>query len=249
MENFAKLHARAQELAKTIHSSEVALLEVLQSLDASKGFRELTYPSLFAYATRALQLSEACAYQLITVGRKAREVPALQTALREGEITVSKAKSIAASITNENAAEWITRAKTESTRALEQGEKTIRVSAETFELLKRAQELLAQKKSAPVSMDEALKELAGDFARANDPVQKAERILSRRALHVKSSRHRVHQRDKGACQFLLPDGKICGQRHWTHLHHRIHRSQGGSDEPENLVTLCAGHHRMVHTEP
>ncbi len=33
------------------------------------------------------------------------------------------------------------------------------------------------------------------------------------------------------------------------MHHRIRRSQGGKDEPENLITLCDPCHRWVHTNP
>lgn len=31
-----------------------------------------------------------------------------------------------------------------------------------------------------------------------------------------------------------------------HVHHIVKRSQGGSDETENLIALCAGCHRNVH---
>lgn len=34
-----------------------------------------------------------------------------------------------------------------------------------------------------------------------------------------------------------------------HPHHRLRRSQGGSDELENLVILCAQCHRFVHDYP
>lgn len=33
------------------------------------------------------------------------------------------------------------------------------------------------------------------------------------------------------------------------MHHRITRSQGGRDYPENLVTLCAGCHHWAHHNP
>jgi 5-methylcytosine-specific restriction endonuclease McrA len=34
-----------------------------------------------------------------------------------------------------------------------------------------------------------------------------------------------------------------------HVHHRVRRSQGGQDEPWNLITLCAAHHSWVHANP
>jgi 5-methylcytosine-specific restriction endonuclease McrA len=47
---------------------------------------------------------------------------------------------------------------------------------------------------------------------------------------------RVLKRDKGFCQ--VP---VCS-RPAAHAHHIVRRSQGGSDDPSNLVSLCAAHH-------
>ena len=47
---------------------------------------------------------------------------------------------------------------------------------------------------------------------------------------------RVRARDRHFCQ--VPG---CS-RAAVHAHHIIPRSQGGSDDPENLISLCAAHH-------
>lgn len=33
------------------------------------------------------------------------------------------------------------------------------------------------------------------------------------------------------------------------MHHRRRRSQGGTDDLDNLCTLCAAHHQWVHEHP
>jgi 5-methylcytosine-specific restriction endonuclease McrA len=38
----------------------------------------------------------------------------------------------------------------------------------------------------------------------------------------------------------------CSMRPGIHVHHRIHRSQGGGDVPENLVWLCGACHDSAH---
>jgi 5-methylcytosine-specific restriction endonuclease McrA len=38
----------------------------------------------------------------------------------------------------------------------------------------------------------------------------------------------------------------CDMRPGIHIHHRIHRSQGGGDVPENLVWLCGRCHDEAH---
>jgi 5-methylcytosine-specific restriction endonuclease McrA len=62
--------------------------------------------------------------------------------------------------------------------------------------------------------------------------------------HVKEARTRsqkVRERDLGRCQ-----APGCSRRA-VHAHHIIPRSHGGSDEPENLVGICACHHlRGIH---
>lgn len=51
-------------------------------------------------------------------------------------------------------------------------------------------------------------------------------------------------RSRGRCEF-------CGRdlNNSAHVHHRKLRSQGGGDEPENLVIVHPEHHRMAHENP
>ena len=56
--------------------------------------------------------------------------------------------------------------------------------------------------------------------------------------------------DKGAG---VPDGlKVdskgnrCENRRWLDVHHVVPRAAGGSNAPENLITLCSAHHRIEH---
>jgi hypothetical protein len=58
--------------------------------------------------------------------------------------------------------------------------------------------------------------------------------------------HAVNLRDKRRCCFCGPDGKQCSAERHLHYHHIIPVSQGGDDSPENLVTLCSAHHRLIH---
>jgi 5-methylcytosine-specific restriction endonuclease McrA len=49
----------------------------------------------------------------------------------------------------------------------------------------------------------------------------------------------VLARDNWRCQ-------ICGSRNNLQVHHQELRSQQGSDEDFNLITLCAGCHAQLH---
>ena len=56
------------------------------------------------------------------------------------------------------------------------------------------------------------------------------------------SRKMVVKLDGGAC-------RVCGTRDNLHVHHIRYRGQpGGTDEVDNLITLCLEHHALVHTD-
>jgi len=82
------------------------------------------------------------------------------------------------------------------------------------------------------------------------PLEKAaatalNRSQARRPL-VASQKHPVFARDGGRCTYIDISGHRCTNQRWLHLHHIRPVSLGGSDNPENLTTLCASHHDLVH---
>lgn len=66
-------------------------------------------------------------------------------------------------------------------------------------------------------------------------VDKATKTVSRRL------RRELGIRDDGCCQF--PGCDLLGR---LHAHHIIHRDHHGPNVLDNLLTLCAFHHRLVH---
>ena len=52
----------------------------------------------------------------------------------------------------------------------------------------------------------------------------------------------VYKRDKGMCQQVMDNGKICGKKDNLHFDHIVHYSRGGSSkDPKNIRLLCARH--------
>ena len=41
--------------------------------------------------------------------------------------------------------------------------------------------------------------------------------------------------------------RFCGRQSGLHVHHAKYRSEGGSNDPSNLITLCNDHHGLVHS--
>lgn len=57
--------------------------------------------------------------------------------------------------------------------------------------------------------------------------------------------HQVNLRDQNRCTFSGARGR-CEEKRWLDSHHVISPQKGGSDEFENLTTLCRAHHQWHH---
>jgi hypothetical protein len=84
---------------------------------------------------------------------------------------------------------------------------------------------------------------------------RARRGLVRVPLRVKGKRsagwHRSRQwcfdRAKGRCEAHVAAASCTGRA--EHAHHRMLRSQGGSDDPANLLAVCHRCHDWIHRNP
>ena len=56
-----------------------------------------------------------------------------------------------------------------------------------------------------------------------------------------ATRRAVLARDGHRCR-----AKGCGRRHFLEVHHLKPRSQGGSNDVANLISLCSGCHALLH---
>jgi 5-methylcytosine-specific restriction endonuclease McrA len=254
---------------------------------------------LYSYVVEELELGENIALSLITVARKAREIPELKTQLEAGNITLTNARRVVSVMTPENKSEWIQKASDLSSRELEKEivreppkeatpERTSYVSEGRIKLelglseremlrLRRVQDILSQSQKRQVSLEETLEQLTCEYLGRHDLLQKAARSKAKKekaASLVKPDsvpvdkqnasqlvarreptrrkpipadvRHEVNLRDQQRCAFILPSGLRCNQTRWIEIHHKKPVSQGGLNMPENLMTLCSGHHKLLH---
>jgi hypothetical protein len=199
--SFQALHEKALQITKTYLRAECDLISILQAIDDCRGYRELGYRSLFEYSTQALSLSEAVCYNLITVARKAKEVPMLQEKIRAQEITLTNAKMIAPVLTSENQEKWLSTAAAFSKRELEKEiakefpqaqvreqaryvsdqriELKLGISEKLHEKLKRVQDLVSTQSGKSASLEETLEAALTLYIEKNDPVKKAQRAEAR----------------------------------------------------------------------
>jgi hypothetical protein len=200
-----EIHQRAIQASQQFLNAESTLIEILQQVDQHRVFIEYGHSSLFHYVTNELKISESVAYNLITVSRKAREVPALQAAIQKQQITLSNARKITPILNQSNQEVWIQKAQTLSLRQLEKEiarenpklatpEKVTYATAErvqiTFGLsekdmiqLRRVQDLLCKTRQNHVSLEDTLVAMTEDFLSRKDPIKKAKRIIAKKGLH------------------------------------------------------------------
>lgn len=202
--NISELHERALEAATRYRKAEGELIGILQQAEDRRVFLAKGHSSLFLYVVKGLGLSDSVAYNLISVARKAREVPELKAEIAAGAITLSNARKIVPVLNRENKAEWLEKARTLSQRRLEKEVVKVRPQEATPEKvsyvtesrvklqlglsekdilkLRRVQDLFCQAKKRPVSLEEVLVSLTDDFLRRSDPVEKAKRQIARAGL-------------------------------------------------------------------
>lgn len=289
------IHERAKEVAFRYKRTEVELIEVLQQIEDYRVFLRRGHSSLFSYVTSELGISESVTYNLICIARKSREIPELKSKLESGEMTLSNARRIVPVLTVANQDEWISKASELSNRKLEKevagvkpevrtSERASYVSHDRVKLqfglserstlkLRRAQDLLCQKRKRAVSLEETLEVLTSEFLHRNDPIEKAKRhvarqlpagrrlgpapktrkpsqslktLVTRRVPLPSHILHQVNLRDERRCAFKLPNGNRCTQTRWIEIHHKNPVSKGGKNELDNLITLCSSHHDFEH---
>lgn len=98
----AALLAQTVRAAGAERRATVDLVAFLAEADARRLYLGQGSPSLFAWCTGALRLSEPAANTRITAARAARRYPAIVTQLAEGDLSLSTVTLLAAHLTDEN---------------------------------------------------------------------------------------------------------------------------------------------------
>lgn len=195
--SYDAIHLRAMNAAANYKRCEIELLEAIFQVEARQVYFQMEIKNLHQYCVEMLDLSLHAAYNFIDVMRKSAEVPAMLEAVRNGHVTVSKARKICSVINVKNAKEWLELARYRSSRIVEKAvamanpraavpesmkyvsgdvlELKFAVSEEWSELLNDIKDLMSQKSKRAVSTEEALFQLMSDYKRKHDPVEKASR--------------------------------------------------------------------------
>jgi hypothetical protein len=115
-----ELLRRLAEMLRQSRRVEADLVAHVAEVDARRLYARSASPSMFAYATEVLHLSEAEAYLRIAAARASREHPILLAMLADGRLHLTAIAKIAPHLTAENREGLLARAAHKSKREIEE---------------------------------------------------------------------------------------------------------------------------------
>jgi hypothetical protein len=115
-----ELLRRLSELLRQSRRVEADLVAHVGEVDARRLYAREASPSMFAYCTQVLHLSEFEAYLRIAVARAARQHPVLLEMLREGSLHLSAIARLAPHLTRENCETVLAQAAHRTKREIEE---------------------------------------------------------------------------------------------------------------------------------
>jgi Domain of unknown function (DUF222) len=114
-----ELLRRLSDLVSRSRRVEADLVAHIGEVDERRLYARQAFPSMFAYCSESLHLSEAEAYRRITVARAARQHPEVLEALRDGRLQLSGLARLVPLLTADNCAALLVRARHRTTRQIE----------------------------------------------------------------------------------------------------------------------------------
>ncbi|MBS1109267.1 MAG: endonuclease [Anaeromyxobacteraceae bacterium] len=235
----AAIDARVRELSAMRNRWDDLVGHLGLVVQAFGLWRHLGFASFGHYCAERLGMAERTVAQRVWLERRLHELPGLREAMRQGRVTYEKARLVAGVAAPKDVEAWVAVAERstciELRRQVEAGEKAQMCARERVSVVapRRVAGLFDEACSAVMAREgrwlapaECLSRMCDHFVEAWEGIRERRRTLQRRVI----------ERDQGFCQ--VPG---CS-RSAVHAHHVVWRSRGGGDEPENLVSLCAGHH-------
>jgi hypothetical protein len=256
-----QLLAEVKALACCERESTAQLIASLAELDARELYLAEGFPSLYAYCTQCLRLSEHAAYGRIAAARAARKWPVILDLLAEGCTTLTTVCLLAKHLTAENHLALFEAAKHRTRREVEEQMAALRplvperfkvllsISRETRDKLRLVQDLMRH--SVPDGdpaqiFDRALTLLLADLKRKKLGLTerpRAARDSASGSRYVPAAvRREVWKRDEGRCAFVGRTGR-CAERGFLEFHHVRPFAEGGEGTVVNLQLRCRAHNQ------
>ena len=253
----------AVSAARRRHSAEFDLARILAHVQDAQRSGSLGHGTVFDFAAAELGLSKRKTYHLLRVEKLTRKLPATRTAWATGEISFAHVRAVVLVAEPHDEAAWLEKArnlrysalvslvKSEAHARAERGErpwpgtnlygpmgkpeprKQLERPYTPYLLALEAQvrEKHARSVGAVTSWAEFYESVLVEFEQSLDQIEMGLAPYVRETL----------DRDGWRCRV-----SFCSALATLHVHHLVHRSQGGKDEVDGCLAICAAHHRLHH---
>lgn len=267
---FEDIRVRLLEIGARDESLNRALSFYLSDIAARKNYEDGGFSSAAHFAEAQLEIPQRRARELVRVGTELHHLNLVDDAFFAMEIGWTKVLYLLRVVQVTTQAPWVEFAKDASCRELQDEVKRCRpgelpgqgtrigistkledvhasLDARTYAMFERARTSIRESSGCKeVSDSEVIEEMIKEFV-ANRPeldtFEEAEESLpyeerNRDELPAQT-RELVISRDDHRC-------RSCNSANSLHAHHIIFREFGGSNDPSNLLSLCATCHSMIH---
>jgi hypothetical protein len=250
-ESAAELDARILLLMEGRRAFDVAFGAVLGRLVRCAAWRAAGYDTLEEYCRERLGVSPRSVRERVWLERRMCALPELRAALAAGEVTYSKALTVARDATSCSVAQRIEEASATTWQQIER-ESTAREDrrnrARGVRRLWGPEDAMGAISDAIASAQTA----AGVSGLGVIGPGEALALIATYFIDVYRAHPSLHSSSSRRREVLMRGGGVCAvpgcSRSAHHAHHIEFRSRGGSDDAHNLVGLCAVHHlRGIHS--
>ncbi len=225
------------ELAvKNEKKATIVVLYHLKEVDRRRLYADLKYSSLIEYAKGQLNYEGGEAYRRVAAMNLLTEIPEIAPALESGKLNLTHLNMAQTHFNKERKVrgEKLTRDEKKDTLR-----KVVGTSTRQAVVIIAKEASYEQPKTTKLEVDlelvEKMKKLKDLLAHAHPNLTDNDllHLLVDQALTPKKSKiqKEIYKRDEGKCT-------NCGSTHALEVDHRIPKSAGGADTPENLRLLC-----------
>ena len=200
------LHTKITDTVREYRQHEALLIDLVQKADTDKLYLQFGYSSLFEYLHENQGISRATVSNLITVARKAVQIPAMKEAISKGEVGLAKMRKVSSVITPENQKVWMDHSRNMTCRDLEKevarvstykprrdfwqriSSEYLRLSFDASEefrkLCERAQDVYSKKCQTNRNLEEVFTWALQEVLQRQDPLEKAKRAQNKEKTSV-----------------------------------------------------------------
>ena len=259
--------ARAVDASAYEGCSKRALAFYLAEIQDRKLCNRSAFADVAHFAYDELHMERRRSRELVDVGQKLRTLDVIDDAFFRRQISWSMVRRMVSVATTETQQEWVNFAKgcnykqlSEEVSRCNKGErpghgtkKLVRSARHKFVhmltdkqsvMYEKVRERLSKDPENPINDDELFAKLLDFFCEAEGLTvdSQPESLPEEHRNHdevPEDLRQQILTRDKHECS-------CCRSNRNLHVHHVEHREHGGSNDPENLITLCHACHTSIH---